>query len=118
VHIGLFLAWLVERDLLDVEWVARAGAARAIAAMRAREEGCCALRDMTGGALAADMLSSEGRAFATAYYLPEYGYARDYRRLFGRPADAYAVEETWESYDRLRPVLERRYREWAAAGTR
>jgi hypothetical protein len=62
------------------------------------------------------MLTDEGRAFTGAYYAPEYGYARDWRRVFGRRADRYAVPDDWEAYDRIGPRIERRYREWIAAG--
>jgi hypothetical protein len=116
VHIGLFLTWLTNRDLLDSGWLERSGVERAAAALKARQESCSALRDMTGGSLTSEMLTAEGRAFANAYYLPEYGYSRDYRRVFGRLADTYAVEDGWDSYDRLAPVLDRRYQEWQAAG--
>jgi len=73
------------------------------------------MRDMTDGRLASDMLRAEGRAFTGAYYAPEYGYARDWRRVFGRRADRYAVPDEWDTYDRIGPVIERRYHEWVAA---
>ena len=116
VHIGLFLAWLLEQDLVDPEWLAASGAKRTAEAVKERRETACALRDMTDGRLASDMLSAEGAAFTGAYYPPEYGYARDYRRVFGRRADRYGVGDEWLSFDRLAPVLDRRYREWIGAG--
>jgi hypothetical protein len=116
VHIGMYLTWLIGRDLLDPEWVQKAGVRRAVAAVKEREQTGCALRDMTNGSLASDMLSEDGRAFTSAYYAPEYGYPSDYRRVFGRRADGYAVPDGWESYDRLAPLLDRRYGEWVSAG--
>lgn len=116
VHIGLYVAWLIGKDLLDPDWVARSGVRRAVEAIKDRSDSACALRDMTEGRLASDMLSAQGAAFTGAYYAPEYGYARDYRRVFGRRADRYDVPDDWESYDRLAPVLERRYAEWIDGG--
>jgi hypothetical protein len=116
VHIGLYVAWLIQRDLMDPEWIARSGVRRVAEAIRQRRETACALRDMTAGRLASDMLSADGAAFTGAYYAPEYGYPRDYRRLFGRRADRYDVPDDWETYDRLAPLLDRRYAEWIAAG--
>ncbi|MGD0862473.1 MAG: hypothetical protein ABSA21_06885 [Candidatus Limnocylindrales bacterium] len=116
VHIGLYLTWLVERDLLDPAWVRKAEAERIVAAIRAREQTGCALRDVAQGSFTDAMLNDEGRAFTTAYYVPEYGYARDYRAIFGRPADDYAVPDGWDSYERLAPLLDRRYDEWLRAG--
>src|SRR5450759_1209240 len=49
VHIGVYLAWLINHDMLDPQWVARSGADRAVAAVIARDETPCALRDVTAG---------------------------------------------------------------------
>lgn len=116
VHIGMFLVWLIDLDLLDPEWVAKSGVKRAVAAIRERRESPCALRDMTDGRLAGDMLTAEGRGFAGAYYAPEYGYARDWSHAFGRRAAQYAVPDEWPTYDRIGPMIERRHNEWVAAG--
>jgi hypothetical protein len=116
VHIGMFLTWLVDLDMVDPDWIARSGVEDAVEAIRGRRETPCAMRDTTEGRLASDMLTDEGRAFTGAYYAPEYGYARDWRRVFGRRADRYAVPDDWEAYDRIGPRIERRYREWIAAG--
>ena len=116
VHIGMFVTWLIDLDMLDPDWVAKSGVKRAVAAIRDRQETPCALRDMTDGRLASDMLTAEGRAFTGAYYAPEYGYPRDWHRSFGRRADHYAVPDEWETYDRIGPVIERRYHDWIAAG--
>jgi hypothetical protein len=116
VHIGMFLAWLVDLEMLDQDWVARSGAESAVAAIRERHGSVCALRDISAGRFASDMLTAEGQAFAGAYYAPEYGYPRDWRRVFGRRADRYAVPDEWETYDHIGPVIERRYRAWIAAG--
>src|ERR1035437_2162017 len=115
VHIGMFLVWLIDLDLLDPEWVAKSGVKRAVQAIRERQDSACALRDMTDGRLAGDMLTAEGRAFSGAYYAPEYGYTRDWNHVFGRRANSYAVPDEWDTYDRIGPVIERRYQEWVAA---
>jgi hypothetical protein len=117
VHIGVFIAWLASHDMLDEDWIARSGVARAVAALRDRSDGICALRDMTDGRLASDMLTAEGQAFTSAYYAPEYGYPSDWRRVFGRAANHYAVPEGWETYDRMEPLVELRYHQWVDAGS-
>jgi hypothetical protein len=116
VHIGIYVAWLIGRGFIDPDWIARAGVSRAVAAVAERREAPCALRDMTDGRLASDMLAPEGRAFTGAYYAPEYGYAGDWRRAFGRRADRYDVPDGWETFDRIAPVLDWRYEAWIAAG--
>jgi hypothetical protein len=116
VHIGVFVTWLNGRGLLDPAWVAGAKAGRTISAMTARRAKPSALRDPSKGRLASEMLTPEGRAFSGAYYAPEYGYARDWRGIFGRRADRYDVPDEWETYDRIAPLLDRRYGAWVAAG--
>jgi hypothetical protein len=116
VHIAMFVAWLIERDLLDEKWVVRSGVKRAVRAIADRTESPCALRDMTNGRLTSDMLSPEGQAFAGAYYAPEYGYARDWRNAFGRRADRYDVPGEWATFDRIAPMIDRRYEVWVRAG--
>jgi len=68
VHIGVFLTWLINHDMLDPDWIAGSGVKRAVAAIRERQETTCALRDMTGGRFTSDMLTVEGRGFTGAYY--------------------------------------------------
>lgn len=116
VHIGMFLVWLIDADMLDHEWAAGIAVSSPIESIRERKGSACALRDVTEGRLAGDMLGTEGQAFAGAYYAPEYGYVRDWNRVFGRAAAHYAVPGDWGTYDRIGPVIERRYHEWIAAG--
>jgi hypothetical protein len=116
VHIGVFVAWLACHDMLDPEWVARSGVKRAVAAIVARRENPCALRDMTDGRLSSDMLTAEGRGFAGAYYAPEYGFAGDWHKAFGRRADRYDVPDEWSTYDRVAPMVDRQYAIWVGAG--
>jgi len=116
VHIGMYLVWLIDVDMVDAGWAGTDGVAQGVASIRERAGSPCALRDVTDGRLASDMLSTEGQAFTGAYYAPEYGYVRDWNRVFGRAAAHYAVPGDWPTYDRIGPVIERRYHEWVAAG--
>ena len=116
VHIGVFVAWLADHDMLDAGWVARSGAAEAVATIRAHRGLPSGLRDLTEGRFAGDMLTPEGRGFTGAYYAPEYGYPRDWRRAFGRKADRYDVPDTWATYDWIAPLIDRRHGEWVQAG--
>jgi hypothetical protein len=116
VHIGVFVTWLALHEMLDPDWVANSGMEQAVAAIRDRGATPCGLRDATAGRLASDMLTAEGQGFAGAYYAPEYGYARDWRRVFGRQADRYAVPDDWETYDAIAPLVDGRCRQWIAAG--
>lgn len=62
-------------------------------------------------------LNEEGNRFATDYFDFEKGqYLADYESVLGEPGrDLYYVSDTWGNFDRLSPVLDRRYAEWKAA---
>jgi hypothetical protein len=66
-------------------------------------------------------LSAEGNAFALAYYASSSGlltspghYLADYEKTFAGVRDLYSVPSSWESYDRLTPVLARRFKAWSS----
>jgi hypothetical protein len=116
VHIGVFVAWLVRHGLVDRERIEQLGGAAELEAVVDRQGLPAALREVTNGRLSADFLNADGRAFASAYYAPEYGYPSDWQRTFGRRADAYAVPDSWETYDQVEPTIDRRYAEWIQYG--
>jgi hypothetical protein len=61
-------------------------------------------------------LSDEGNAFAIAYY-GSSGYSgqylTDYEQTLARGEETlYQIEDSWENYDKLSPVIDRRFAEW------
>jgi hypothetical protein len=116
VHIGLFVAWLAGHGLLDPGWVERAGLLDRTIELAERRAEPCSLLEGTHGRLTREMLGPEGAAFASAYYAPQYGYPSDWRRVFGRAADAYDVAGDWAAFERIEPVVNGRYEAWTKAG--
>ncbi len=59
-------------------------------------------------------LNDEGNAFAQAYFEFDGGaYVGDYDRvLVGGLPSQYHVADTWENFDKLLPVLDKRLAEW------
>jgi hypothetical protein len=59
-------------------------------------------------------LNDIGNAFAQSYFDFKRGaYLKDYEGLLGKNLPtSYHVSDTWENFDRLRPVLDRRLAEW------
>ena|SRR5450432_4381940 len=59
-------------------------------------------------------LNELGNAFACAYFDFEKGsYLADYEATLGKGlAELYYVKDTWVNYDRLKPVLDKRFRKW------
>jgi hypothetical protein len=61
-----------------------------------------------------DDLNDEGNLFAQAYFDFEKGqYIKDYTATLGQDVqNLYYVKDSWENFDRLKPVLDRRFAEW------
>lgn len=68
------------------------------------------------GKLVDDDLNDEGNAFAEAYYNTENAqYATDYAETLSTELESlYHVPDTWASYDRLAPVISKRFSDWRA----
>ena len=114
-HTGMFVAWAF-----------LAGFAGTIPANNAREQihrlqsrsvtpGAFFL-EACGGKLLDEDLNEEGNAFARAYFdFAEGQYLSDYDATLGADlSDIYRVADSWENFDRLKPVLDARLREWRA----
>lgn len=111
VHTGMFLAWVVEHDLCGEEL---ADMDEELVAVRDRTMTGADLFEVCDGVFADDMLDDEGNAFACAYFDFEVGpYWAAYEATLaaGLPS-LYHVADTWENYDKLKPVINRRYDEW------
>jgi hypothetical protein len=111
-HTGMFLAWaLLEGlggdafDAGDHERLEK----RAVTPGRF-------FLDAGDGKLVDEELSEEGNRFAQAYFDLEKGrYLHDYDAVLCRGyATAYHVPDTWENFDRLKPMLDRRLAQWRA----
>ena len=115
-HIGMFLAWAIMNGL-EGEFH-REESPASLAAVRARQ--------MTGRQFLfkecdekfwGEDLSAEGNAFAKYYYdgTEEQGgpYFEDYESaLVGDLPSMYHVEDTWQNYDQIAAVINRRFEEW------
>ena len=114
-HTGMFLAWALLSGLGD--------------GRHAESVFKLAGRIVTPGALflaacdgkfTDDDLADEGNAFTQAYFdFDEGQYLADYEATLGHgtppgPQGLYHVVDSWENFDRLAPVLDRRFAEWKA----
>ena len=66
-------------------------------------------------------LSEDGNTFAVAYYGNDQGpltdpetFLHDYVTIFDEFEEIYRVPDSWASYDRLAPVIARRFAQWRA----
>ena len=112
VHTGLYLGWIIERDLYSDEF--REESAELIVRFKARELTGPEVYASWDGCLLDDMLSAEGNAFSRDYFDFDSGqFLADYEQvLAGTLPTLYHVANTWENYDRLRERLDARYTEW------
>lgn len=114
-HIGMYAAWLALRgmgsaDLNDYLYH-----------LRARRMSCGEfVSEACDGKFGSLDVNEEGLAFSEYYYAAHF-YA-DYEQLFktefgrsGHPVDDFCrIPDTWHNFDRLAPVLNRRWMDWKA----
>jgi hypothetical protein len=115
-HIGMFLAWAVFNGLEND--FHRQNSADLLARLRRREitgrqffEAAC--REQ----FAEKDLNPEGNEFAEYYYRDAAGerglYFTDYKNVLDSALPSFwHVADTWDNYDKLAPVITRRYRDW------
>ena len=112
-HIGFYLTWAAENDLISE--LVKTQSPPLVLATRLRLVSPIELLKFWDDKLISDMLTEEGIAFTDFYYEDsEDGYLPDYMAEF---ADyrAYEVKPNWKNYDRIKPVIDRRYQEWLVA---
>ncbi len=111
-HLGLFVAWAASHDLLS------AALRKPAMALKARStrplDWLFAHRD---GRLAEADLTEAGNRFARYYYgtpaeglhAGEGSYLQDFIATLKGGDDTTLVEDSWENYDRLAPIIDQRY---------
>lgn len=61
-------------------------------------------------------LNEVGNRFAADYFdLEKGGYLSDYEEVLGDGRDLYYVADSWQNFERLKPVLDKRFAEWKVA---
>ncbi|MFN7939771.1 MAG: hypothetical protein U0R19_40970 [Bryobacteraceae bacterium] len=104
-HIGFYMAWVVMKGR-ESEWL-RERAGEGIRKLRAREmTGREFLLDYCDGKLVSLFLNEEMDAFTRGYY--EWHYIGDYMATVVN-LGVYEVEDSWENYEAMAGVLEKRY---------
>lgn len=114
-HIGMFLAWCIENNLVgelhleDSQEELQQVIARQIT-------GRDFLIDMCDETFCDEDLNDKGCEFAEFYYAPDDSpYFDDYLSAFEKTEKTlYEVENSWENYDKLKPLIDKRFKEWKA----
>lgn len=114
-HSGMFLAWALLSGLAgpihlnDFPDDLRKLRARQVTPGRFFLDTC-------DGKFTDEDLDDRGNAFARDYFDLQKGtYLRDYTKVLGGSVPTlYHVKDTWDNFDRVKPVLDRRFSEWEA----
>lgn len=105
-HIGMFLAWAALSGLASDEVRDELQPLQD----RTTTPGQYLL-NMWDGKFDDSMLTPTGNAFAGKFFSDDY--VNDYIDLVvGDLPSVYHAEDSWANFDRLRPMLDRRFREW------
>lgn len=110
-HIGMYLAWIVQRGLASA--LLQKYARDSLPLLRKRK--------ITGRQLLFDELDEKffdglliriGKDFTKVYYDSDC-YIEDYASVLGDDLPTiYHVEDSWENYDKLQPVIDGRFARW------
>ena len=109
---GMYVVWALFADLVSQEF--RHNHIRSIEHLSDRSllPGAFYFSQMDG-IFMSDDLSEEGTLFTASYF--EERYPDDYAGLFCTGMmTVYHVPDSWETFDKLRPVLDRRLAQWRA----
>lgn len=113
-HIGIYLAWIIHRDLGSQALREYAGEMHQ-RVLKRHATGRDLLLAELDEKFFPELLSREGKAFTHDYYETDE-YLTDYDRVLGGELETlYHVEDTWENYDRMAPVLDERLAAWRSA---
>lgn len=113
VHTGLFFAWLVNNELMSNFFVEEAG--NEIKKLKARKISPSKIYMNWDGVLLGEMLNDKGFNFALSYFDFEKGnYIADYENVFNVTGDqVFTVKDTWDNYDKIRPVIDEAFKKWS-----
>lgn len=112
VHTGMFLGWLIDNDLVSEEFKVHS---EDIELLKKRKltgsqifERCC------DGVLMLEDISEIGNRFALPYFDFDTGqYLSDYEKTLAENLPTmYHVADTWDSYLKLKQVLDKKFLEW------
>jgi len=118
-HIGMFITWIIQNDLIGETHIE--DSKKLLEKVKSKQ--------MTGREFFfAECnekfwdtdLTKEGNEFTQFYYADEkkgdhaYGqYLVDYENILGISHDSlYEIEDSWDNYDKLKPILDDRFHEW------
>jgi hypothetical protein len=113
VHTGMFFGWLIDHDLVSDQF--KEDFAAEISSFRQRQHtGAQLYQSCCDGVLMLDDLNELGNRFALSYFNFDAGeYLSDYEATLGMDVPTiYHVKDTWANYQKLKEVIDFRYKAW------
>jgi len=110
VHIGIFLGWMIEKELYSEYFEDESGAQ--IYRFKKRDVSCTILSEVWDGYLGYELFNKEGNMFAYYYYGGGI-YKKDYEKTLGTTLPSiYHVKDNWENYDKMAEKINQRFKDW------
>jgi hypothetical protein len=111
-HIGMYLAWIVQRGLGSA--MLQKYARDSLPLLRERKiTGRELLFSELDEKLLYSLLTKVGKDFTRAYYDDTDCYVMDYLTVLGGTLPTlYHIEDSWDNYDKLAPVIDDRFSRW------
>lgn len=113
IHTGMFLGWLADTGLLSESFIKEFP--DELASFKQRKiTGPQLFENTYDGVLTLNDISELGNRFALSYFEFENGkYLIDYGETLATELPSmYHVADTWENYEKLKVVLDKRFEEW------
>ena len=115
-HIGIYLAWAVLNGL-ESDWHRLNSKAQIERLQRREITGAQFFFVACGDRFSEKDLNPEGNLFTRAYYENGPGkrgpYFKDYTKSLASDLSSFwHVEDTWDNYDLLAPIITHRFQEW------
>jgi hypothetical protein len=110
-HIGMYLAWIIHRDLGSA--VLRKYTCDSLPLLRERKiTGRKLLFTELDERFLGSLLTKVGKDFTRDYYETNC-YIDDYEAVLGGGLPTlYHVEDSWDNYDKLAPIIDQRFSRW------
>ncbi len=113
-HIGMYLAWLINNDLMQDDWMEEF--TDGIERVKNRE---CTGRDLLmecfDETLTEDIMTDDALEFTGEYY--DSAYVDDFAAALAAEDNdsefaVYLHEDTWENYDLIEPIITEKFEKW------
>lgn len=110
VHIGIYLGWIIEKELYSEYFEDEAS--NQIFRFKRREISCTILSEIWDGYLGHELFNKQGNLF-TYYYYGGGLYRSDYEDVLTHNLPSiYHVEDCWENYEKMKARIDLRLSDW------